>query len=317
MTPLVSVVVPVYCNRETLAALQAEIVTALEAKLTPGDWEVVYVDDGSHDDSLSVLRALRRERPGATRVVRLSRNFGSHAAILAGLSRARGRYAAVIGADLQEPPSLVLAMLDTARAEEAEVVLACRFRREEGWSKVAFANVYYAVMRRFSQAKFPRGGFDCFLIARPVIDALLRHPEANTSIAALILWMGFRQATVEYVKAARAGGASRWTLRKKLRLVLDSVMSFSHAPIRAMELTGLVTAVAGLAYAAVIVGIWIAGHREVAGWSSLMVVVLVMSGLILVALGIVGEYLWRILDAARRRPVFVIAESWEGEEDLS
>src|SRR4029450_3743465 len=105
-------------------------------------------------------------------------------------------YAAVIGADLQEHPSLVLEMFDKARADDAEVVLACRAGREGGWSKLAFANAYYWIMRRFSQAKFPAGGFDCFLIARPVIDALLRQPEANTSIAALILWMGFRQATV-------------------------------------------------------------------------------------------------------------------------
>ena len=315
MKPVLSLVVPVYFNRETLEDLHAHAVDTFAGTLGPGEFELVFVDDGSLDDSYEILRRLAKQDPGRVRVLRLSRNFGSHAAILAGFSRARGRYGAIIGADLQDSAVVVRDMLAKAREDEAEVVLAVRKGREEAAGKVAFANLYYWIMRWFSQAKFPPGGFDCFLIARPVMDALLRLNETNTSLPAQILWMGFRQAHVEYVKKERPAGKSRWTLRKKVNLLLDSIVSFSHLPIRAMELTGLFTAGVGFLYALFLVARRLFVGEEIQGWTSLMVVLLVLGGLLLISLGIVGEYLWRILDAARRRPAFVVSEALNFDDD--
>ena len=179
--PLVTVVVPVYGNQDSLAELDRLIATAVVPGAAPGDVETIYVDDGSPDDSLAVLRGLASASPERVRVLRLSRNFGSHAAILAGLSRSRGRYVAMVSADLQDDPGMIARMLDAAQSRSAEVVLAVRAARDEEASKVAFASFYYWLMRRLSHAKFPPGGFDCFLIARPVVKALVDLGEANTS----------------------------------------------------------------------------------------------------------------------------------------
>ncbi len=317
-TPTLTIVVPVYCNSETLEDLRRLTMERFADRLGPGELELIFVDDGSYDDSLDVLTQMAAEHADHVRVLRLSRNFGSQAAILAGMSKSRGRYLAMIGADLQESPDLVAKMLDRAERENAEVVLAVREARDEALSKVAFANLYYWIMRTFTSARFPKGGFDCFLLKRNVVDSIVDISELNTSVPALILWMGFRQSIETYTKVERAAGTSKWTLSKKVRLVLDSVVSFSHTPILFVEGAGVLTASIGLLYALYIVVARIAGWLpEVEGWASLMVALLILSGVGMVSLGVIGEYLWRILDAARGRPAFVIAESYNlGVEEV-
>lgn len=310
MNPVLSIIVPVYFNSETLEELYRQVISTFENHLGEGQLELIFVDDGSGDNSFEILCGLAERDPERVRVLRMSRNFGSHAATLAGFGKCRGRYAAIIGADLQDSPEIVLQMLESARNENADVVLACRKERKEAAGKVAFANFYYWIMRTFSHAKFPPGGFDCYLIERKVIDTIVSLNESNTSLPAQILWSGFRQTQIEYVKQERGSGQSRWTLRKKLRLITDSIVSFSHAPIRFMEWMGALTASAGFLYMIVLIVRRLAGiDKEIEGWTSLMVALLFLSGVVLLSLGIVGEYLWRILDAARGRPVYLIQES--------
>ncbi len=308
---LVSIIVPVYFNADTLEALYERIVAAFAATLEDCQLEIVFVDDGSGDNSYAVLTSLAERDRLRVRAIRLSRNFGSHAAILAGMHACRGRYAAVIGADLQEDPVIVRDMLEQARASRVEVVLACRKRREESKAKVGFANFYYWVMRTLSDAKFPPGGFDCYLVGRTVIDALVSMNESHTSLAAQILWTGFPAAYIHYTKEERKAGQSRWTIAKKVRLFTDSLISFSRLPIKMVEFLGFTSAFIGLLYAALIIFMALFGELppETRGWASTMVVLLVVSGIILVSIGVMGEYLWRILDTARQRPVFLVADS--------
>jgi dolichol-phosphate mannosyltransferase len=320
--PVLSIVVPVYYNEQTLEPLYQCVVSTFEQILSPDNLEIVFVDDGSGDRSFDVLGALAKKDPGRVRVLRLARNFGSHAAILAGLGACRGRYAAMLSADLQDPPEIIVRMLEQARMDGAYVVLAVRDAREEPALKTHLANGYYWIMRTLSDAKFPSGGFDCFLIHRHVIDALTRLNETNTSLTAQILWLGFRRSSISYIRKARTHGKSRWTLRKKVGLLVDSLVSFSRLPIRLVEAMGLGAMMCGLAYATFITILRLTSDKIPPGWASLMVVLLVMSGLTLISLGIIGEYLWRILNASRRRPAFLVAESLNfeinsGSEDSS
>lgn len=301
-----SIVIPVYCNEASLQPLHGRLseMAAQHAHLTH---EFIFVDDGSEDASFVRLQQLAAADP-RVRVLRLSRNFGSHSACLAGLTVARGDCVAIIAADLQEPAELPWHM----RAQwspATPVVLAARRSRNEEPSKIAFARLYYSIMRRLAFPRMPEGGFDCFLIDRRVRDHITALNETNGPLTGLVLWTGFAFAQVEYDRLARPHGHSRWTLGKRIKLVIDSVVAFSYAPVRAMSAIGVSLGLLGFLYAILIVVNKLTTGIEVSGWSSLMAALLVLSGVQLIALGVLGEYVWRTLDATRRRPNFIVAET--------
>jgi len=309
---LLSIVIPVYCNDASLRPLH-EALGAAAAQHPDVDHEIVFVDDGSEDGSFATLTALAAA-DARTRVVRLTRNFGSHSACLAGLSVARGDAVAIIAADLQEPPDLPWRML--ARwSPETPVVLATRRSREDDWRQQLFANLYHGVMRRLALPRWPSRGFDCFLADRRVVDHINAFHETNASLGGLVLWTGFGFAAVDYDRVRRPFGRGRWTLAKRVKLFIDSIVSFSYAPIRVMSAVGVLLGLVGFAYAAAILVRYFTVGPEVTGWSSLMAALMVVSGVQLVALGVLGEYVWRALDAARGRPRFIIGETRNvGEE---
>jgi glycosyltransferase involved in cell wall biosynthesis len=298
VSPELSIVVPVYNNGMNLP----DLIPALE-KAAPGA-ELVLVDDRSRDDSWEQLQALARRRPN-TQAVRLSRNFGSFTACVAGLSRARGKAAVLISADLQDPPELIPEMLAHWK-KGRQVVLAAREDRDDGLLAGAFARVYYAVLRRFVFPEMPRGGFDFVLIDRVVIDAVVAAAEKNTTLMGLILWLGFDRATVSYARRKREKGVSMWTLRKKVKYFIDSILAFSYFPIRVVQAFGVLMAFAGFSYALFLV--WLKLYRgiPIPGWTALMIVNVFIGGGIFLVLGVIGEYAWRILDEVKRRPLFVI-----------
>jgi dolichol-phosphate mannosyltransferase len=307
-----SIVIPVYCNEPSLAALYDRL--AENAAQHPDvTHEIIFVDDGSDDGSFERLQALAAA-DARVRVLRLSRNFGSHNACLAGLSVARGDCVAIIAADLQEPPDLPWRML-AQWTPATPIVLAARRSRDEEPTKVAFARLYYAIMRRLAFPHMPAGGFDCFLVDRRVRDHIIALNETNGPLTGLVLWTGFTFAQVEYDRLVRPHGRSRWTLAKRVKLLIDSVVAFSYAPVRAMSAIGVLLGLAGFLYAAVVVVNKLTLGIEVSGWSSLMATFLVVSGVQLIALGVLGEYVWRTLDATRRRPNFIIAETRNVVED--
>jgi dolichol-phosphate mannosyltransferase len=300
----ISVVVPVYFNAATLPSLAARIRdTARSAGI---DVELIFVDDGSEDDSWERIRAITADWPQA-RGIRLTRNFGSQMAILAGLQEATGDAAAVLSADLQEPPELLPKLVDAWRSG-ATAVLAARTGRPEPWATRTAANLYYRTLRRLAFETMPAGGFDCFLVGRPAIDFLTGTGEVHTSLPGLILWAGFPTAIVPYERVARGEGASRWTLAKKVKYFVDSVISFSYAPLRWMSVAGAAFALVAFAYAGLLIALKILRDQPIQGWTSLMVALAFFSGVQLLSLGILGEYLWRTLDAARARKGFLVRE---------
>lgn len=305
----ISVVVPVYFNEGSLPALHARITAALEGEKAQG-FELLYVDDGSGDGSLAALRTLCQQEPRA-RLLRLSRNFGSQAAIQAGLSRARGRCVAVLAADLQDPPEMLAELLTRWRAG-AEVVLATRASREDPLLTRLFSWIFYRLFRLLVTTEMPPGGFDFFLLDRRVVTELVKAGEKNTHLGASILWLGFKREVLPYHRAERQHGRSRWGFWKKVKYLYDSLLGFSYVPLRLMTALGVLGVLVAFAYG-VVTAVWRLRHpEEVPGWASLMVVTLFFDGLVLASLGTVGEYVWRSFDAARGRPGFVIAEESGG-----
>ena len=307
-SPRISVVTASYNEAENLPVLYPRIRKVLDDLAVP--WEWLVVDDHSADDSYEIVRRLA-ERDERVRGYRFSRNFGSHAATTCGFHRARGDCAIVIAADLQDPPEEI-PHLFAEWENGAQVVWAVRAQREgESASTRLLSRLYYAIMRRTSSLRdMPAAGADFFLIDQKVLEALRQFREANVSILALITWMGFRQSFIAYDKQERLHGESGWTLRKKLKLLVDSVTSFTYLPIRLMSYLGFAVAVMGFLYTGIVLANRLFGDPE-AGWSSLMAAILVVGGLQMLMLGVLGEYLWRALDESRRRPRYII----EGDTD--
>ena len=310
--PVLSLVTPAFREQDNLPVLYQRICDALGSSLA---WEWVIVDDHSPDRTFEVIRQLAAS-DDRVRGIRLARNSGSHTAISCALHHVRGQCAVVLASDLQDPPEVVPDLLARWR-EGSQVVWAVRARREgEKASTIGFSRLYYFIMRRLSGMKeMPATGADFFLIDRRVIDAYREFGESNASVFALLTWMGFRQSQITYDKQARLHGKSGWTLAKKLKLVVDSITSFSYAPIRLMTYVGFVVALLGFAYAAFVVFNAFRGVPA-QGWSSLMVVLLVIGGLQMLMLGILGEYLWRALEESRGRPRYII-EDVAGSPHLS
>ena len=306
----ISIVVPVYFNSDTLMLLYED----MRSKILPqlGEYEIVFVDDGSQDESWSIMNQIR-EQDSNVKCVKLSRNFGEHAAILAGLTVCTGDCAVTKQADLQEDSTIILEMFESWKRGN-KVVLAVREERDESRIKVFFANMYYSIVRKYINKEMPEGGCDCYLLDRQAIEVIKNLDEKNSSLTLQVLWIGFQSDKVYFKRKDREVGKSRWTFSKKFKLVLDSMMSFSYFPIRFMSGVGIAFNVL-----AVILGIDVMIEKftigtPIAGWSSLMCVLLCSSGLILLMLGTLGEYIWRTLDASRSRPTFIIDEIKNGKK---
>ena len=300
-----SIVIPVYFNEDTLMDLYQDLKEKILPKLE--EYELVFVDDGSGDHSWQVMNEIKT-LDESVHLVKLSRNFGEHAALLAGLTVSTGDCAITKQADLQEDSSLILEMYESWKKGN-KVVLAIRRSRDESKMKVFFANCYYRMIRKFVNKNMPQGGCDCYLIDRKVIEVLERLDEKNSSLTLQVMWAGFQTDMVYFDRKDREKGKSRWTMAKKIKLVMDSMMSFSYAPIRFMSYIGVLFDIfAAILFVSVLVEYFAKGV-PISGWASLMCVILLSSGLILTMLGILGEYLWRTLDASRTRPPFIIDEN--------
>ena len=300
-----SIIVPVYWNSDTLMLLYQDMKEKILHKLE--EYEIVFVDDGSGDNSWEIMNQIR-EMDENVRLVRLSRNFGEHAAILAGLSVCTGDCAVTKQADLQEDSELILQLYEKWK-EGNKVVLAVRAERDESAVKKFFANLYYTLMRKLVVKDMPKGGFDCYLLDRQVIEVLLMLDEKNSALTLQVLWVGFKSDRVYFHRKNREIGKSRWTLSKKVKLVVDSMMSFSYFPVRFMSFLGSAYAIAAVVWGIVLVAQKLSGVEDMPGWTSLMVLMLFSFGVIMVMLGLLGEYIWRALDASRNRPPFLIDET--------
>ena len=300
-----SIIIPVYYNEDNLYPLyndlKSKIINVIEY-----DYEIIMVNDGSQDRSWDIIETLS-QKDSHIKGVNLSRNFGSHAAILCGLSNATGDCAVVKAADLQEPTEMILQMV--AEWEQGNnVVLAVREAREESRSQATFANLYYGIVRKFAISSMPPTGFDVYLIDRKVIDVLDSLDERNSALTCQILWSGFKTKEIKYTRLAREIGKSRWTLRKKIRLVMDTLFSFSSVPITIVSTVGVISFFGALIWAIVEIILKLMGIIDVEGWTTLFIFNLGSFGVTMLTLGIIGEYLWRTFDASRSRPPYIIED---------
>ena len=308
-----SIIIPVYYNADTLELLYADLVEKVLAQI--GDYEIVFVDDGSGDDSWDIMNRIRERDPNVV-CVRLSKNHGEHGALLAGLSVCSGDCAVTKQADLQEDSELILQLHEKWK-EGHKVVLAIRASRKDSAVKKLFAGMYYAIVRRVVNPDMPKGGCDCYLVDRQVIEILKLMDEKNSSLTLQVLWNGFRSEKVYFHRQERAAGISRWTLGKKIKLAMDSLISFTSLPMKFMSLTGIVFFLLAIIGMISVIYEKIRIGTPIAGYASLMCVVLLSSGLVLLMLGILGEYIWRILEETRSRPTFIIDEIRKGADNAA
>ena len=301
--PVLSLVVPCYNEAAGLASFWARATDALDALGLPA--EAVFVDDGSRDETFAVLSALASRDP-RVRVVALSRNFGKEVALAAGLDHARGGAVVPIDADRQHPPEILTQLVARWREGHDVVIALRRDRATESWPRRITGDLFHRLFARLSAAPAPRGAGDFRLMARPVVDALRRMPERIRYMKGMYAWVGFRTTTVEYDVEARASGRSRFGYVRLARLALDGVVSFSALPLRASSVLGALFALLAIAYGGWLVVRTILHGVDVPGYASLMVIVLFLGGVQLLSLGVIGEYLGRMYDEVKGRPLYLV-----------
>ena len=301
-----SIVIPVYNEEQSFPDLIKRLREVMDR--LDGPVEVVLVDDGSQDASYQLMVAANREDPRFT-VLQLSRNFGHQIAITAGMDAASGQAVIVMDADLQDPPEVILEM--AARWQEGyEVVYAVREQREgETLFKKTTATLFYGLQRRLAEIEQPVNVGDFRLVDRKALDAFLQMRERNRYVRGMFSWIGFRQVAVPYTRASRHAGRSKYPLRKMLRLASDGFVGFSTAPLRFALTAGLLMAIGSVGYGVVAIALKLAGLPYVPGYASLLVTITFLSGVQLIVVGMVGQYVARIYDEVRGRPLYLVRDA--------
>ncbi len=304
---MLSVVVPVFNEEDTLRELHGR----LSGALPPVEvWEIILVDDGSADGSWPLMRELSAVDP-RLRLVRLSRNFGHQAAITAGLEAARGEAVVVIDADLQDPPELIPELVARWR-DGYDVVYAVRAERTgENPVRLLAISLFYKLFRRIAGGDIPANVGDFRLVSRRVVDALMAMPERARFLRGMTSWVGFKQTGVEYRRDPRYAGSSKYPPRKLVRLALDGIVSFSTIPIKLVAWLGFALVVFCLVVLSWTLYTRFFTNSAPQGWTSLLVVVLLLGGVQLLSLGIIGQYVARIFDEVKQRPLYLVAETVE------
>jgi glycosyltransferase involved in cell wall biosynthesis len=299
----ISFVIPVYRNERAVTMTYDHIRRVCTGDLKGYTYEIVFIDDGSDDGSLDELLGLRA-RDENVRVISFTRNFGQMAAILAGFRQASGDLIVQLSADLQDPISLVPRMV-AEHERGSEVVVCHREHREDGLSSRLASRGLYAILR-LSFPQIPAGGFDYILLDRKVLDAFNAVDVRNRFFQGDILWFGYKTTFLPYTRARRAIGRSQYTFAKRLKNSLDAILDSSYLPIRFISLVGVLTACAGFLYAIDIVYGRLRHDIPFTGWAPIMILILVIGGLLMLMMGIIGEYVWRIYDEVRGKPNYVV-----------
>jgi polyisoprenyl-phosphate glycosyltransferase len=302
----ISVIVPVYYNEKSLPLLFEELLR-VEYRLREMDMqlELIFVDDGSGDDSLGILLEFRQLHQNV-HVIKHSRNFGAFHAIKSGFQFVTGDCFTMLSADLQDPPSLILEMVQKW-LNGSKYVVCARTDRDDPVSSKVFAAIYYKLLRWMVMKNYPSGGFDMALMDR-IFLSHLQNSSKNVHISLFAYWLGFKPHVIPYERQKRRFGKSRWTYAKRIKLFLDSLLGFSIVPIRLISLVGFVVSFISFIYGIIIFMNCLLGKTDVQGFSSLAVLISFLLGIIMVMLGVIGEYLWRILDEVNKRPEAVIEE---------
>jgi glycosyltransferase involved in cell wall biosynthesis len=303
----ISFVIPVYRNERAVTLTYQKVMAMCRTQLADYDREFVFVDDGSDDGSLAELLALREHDPDV-RVISFTRNFGQMAAMLAGLKASTGAVTFTLSADLQDPVELIPEMIEQ-HSKGAEIVVGYRANREDAWSSRLTSRLFYAIVR-LSFPQIPSGGFDYILMGRRSLDAFNAIDVRNRFFQGDVLWLGYPTVFIPYTRVKRTIGRSQYTFAKRLKNSLDAILDSSYLPIRFISLAGVMTALVGFLYALDIVYYRLRHGAPFPGWAPIMVVMLFIGGMLMLMLGIIGEYVWRIYDEVKGKPNYVIRERY-------
>ena len=309
--PRYSIVAPVFNEEQIIEELHRRVTEAMDTLDEP--YELVLINDGSHDRSLELMHKLRESDP-RVKIINFSRNFGHQVAITAGLDYAQGDAVIIIDADLQDPPEVILQLIEKWK-EGYEVVYAMREERKgESWFKETTAKLFYRLIIRITDIDIPPDTGDFRLADRKVVQALRTLRERHRFMRGLSVWAGFRQTGVRYVRSERFAGETKYPLRKMIRFALDGITSFSYLPLQIATYFGFAIASLSLIGIAAVVFLRLYGHQALLGQATTLVSVLFLGGIQLIFLGIIGEYLGRIYDEVKARPLYVVSNTWGFDE---
>lgn len=300
-----SVIVPIYKNEGNIIPFYEDF----NENIVPyiDDYEIIMVNDDSPDNSWAVMKGLAA-RDSHIKLIKHSRNFGAYEAIYTAYQYATGDCITERAADLQEPASLVLEMYEKWK-QGTKVVLAIREGRNDSFFGDMFSNLYYHIVRKTITNKMPKGGFDIYLIDKDVAKVLIEMNERNSPLSLQLLWAGFHPENVYYTRQKRKIGKSSWTFAKKMKLFMDSLIGFSYIPIRFMSCVGIFFLLFSIVYGIELIIEKILGKIPVQGYTTIVVIVMFSAGLIMFTLGLLGEYIWRTLEASRKRPISIVEET--------
>ena len=310
--PTISFIIPVFRNEGSLKITFNKISNVLKEHQVYSEWEseFIFVNDGSDDGSENELRNLNQSYSNIS-VITFSRNFGQVPALIAGYRHAKGDMVCNISADLQDPPSLIISMLELIQKGN-HIAIGTRIDREDGFLNNITSNFFYGLMSKVLP-KMPKGGFDFVMMSRLAVNEFNKIDERNRFFQGDILWLGFSISWLPYKREKRTIGKSQWTLGKKVKYFIDGMLNTSYLPIRIMSLIGIITSLAGFLYALLIVYLRIFHSTPFTGWAPIMVIILIIGGLIMLMLGVIGEYIWRIYDESRGRNIYVIRDIKDNE----
>jgi polyisoprenyl-phosphate glycosyltransferase len=303
-----SIVIPVYQNEGSLEKTFNSLKSNVIDKNPEYCSEVIFVDDGSTDNSFQILCNLYEAFPELIVIVKLTRNFGTYPAIIAGYEKAKGSCLVNISADLQDPPELINDMLHSHFNENYNIVICHRSSRDESFYRSLTSKVFYGTIKKYCFPNMPKGGFDFILISSKVKKEILQDLEADFFLQGKVLWTGYDIKFIPYKRRKREEGRSQWTFSKKLKWFMDAVMSYSFFPIRFISLVGIIIALLGFIYALVVFFQRITADNFIYGWSPIVILMLLLSGFQLLMLGVIGEYIWRTLSQTRNRLQYVVDE---------
>ena len=302
-----SFAIPVYRNERAVTLTYEKIRALFDSQLAAYAYEFVFVDDGSDDGSLKELLAIRARDP-RVKIVSFTRNFGQMAAMLASFKYATGDAVLSLSADLQDPVELIPAMVAELESG-SELVICHRAGREDAWLARLTSQLFYSIVR-LSLPQIPSGGFDYVLMSRRVVDSFNTFEARNRFFQGDLLWMGYKTTFIPYTRAKRTIGRSQYTFAKRLKNSLDAILDSSYLPIRFISLAGVATALAGFLYAIDIFYWRIRHSTPFTGWAPIMILLLIIGGMIMVMLGIIGEYVWRIYDEVKGKPNYIVRETY-------
>jgi glycosyltransferase involved in cell wall biosynthesis len=301
----ISIIIPCYYNELNIPVTSIELLENEKNFPEGTEFEYVMVDDGSKDKTFEALQLFKKEYPTKVKIIKLSGNFGSYNAILAGMKYATGDCNVIIAADLQDPVTLMPKMFAHWQ-NGIKLVMGNREDRDDPFLSKIFAKTFQFLMKKYALPNLPKGGFDYVLFDKKLKEEVLEMDEKNSNSLYLLIWLKYEYITIPYKRMERKIGKSRWTMKKKIKLFVDSFVAFSFAPIRIITISGFILGAVAIFYAFFIVYNRLVGNIAVEGWTAMMLVFLFVSAFQMIAIGILGEYLWRTLDASRKRPNYVV-----------